>query len=446
VSAFICPFRVQTKLPLWVWIMKICMFTNTYLPHVGGVARSVSTFAEDLREAGHAVRIIAPTFAEKDRGPAEDVVRVPAFQNFNGSDFSVRIPVPGIIDDTIREFKADIIHSHHPFLLGDAALRAARTFDLPLVFTHHTLYENYTHYVPLDSKVLKRFVINLATQYANLCNQVIAPSTSVKNLLIERGVKSAVEVLPTGIDLEFFQNGDGGRFRQKHRIDRDTVVIGHVGRLAREKNLPFLARAVARYIKENPAACFVVAGRGDAEPDIREIFRENNIAERLIMPGNFTGNELADCYVAADIFVFASRSETQGLVLAEAMAASTPVIALSASGVDDVMRDEVNGIRLDADAFEEEFARVLAEALADRSRLEEWSRNALATARGFSREKSAARLADLYEKTISGSHYPHLTETDIFDSARLAIRTEWELLQEKAAAAVGSFSEDQPER
>ncbi|MDF1578988.1 MAG: glycosyltransferase, partial [Desulfobulbales bacterium] len=273
--------------------MKICMFTNTYLPHVGGVARSVSTFAEDLRKAGHSVLIVAPTFAAMDKEPAEDVVRVPAIQNFNGSDFSVRIPVPGIIDDTISAFRPDIIHSHHPFLLGDAALRVARSSDLPLVFTHHTLYENYTHYVPLDSRILKRFVINLATQYANLCNQVIAPSTSVGKLLLERGVKSPVEVLPTGIDLDFFKKGDGRRFREKHGIGQDTVVIGHVGRLAREKNLPLLATAVARYVREDARACFVVAGRGDAERSIRQVFRENNIEERLIMPGNFTGNELA---------------------------------------------------------------------------------------------------------------------------------------------------------
>jgi glycosyltransferase involved in cell wall biosynthesis len=426
--------------------MKICMFTNTYLPHVGGVARSVSTFAEDLRKAGHAVRIIAPAFPGMSKETTGDVVRVPAIQNFNGSDFSVRIPVPGIIDDTIREFKPDIIHSHHPFLLGDAALRTSRFYDLPLVFTHHTLYENYTHYVPLDSKTLKRFVINLATQYANLCNQVIAPSTSVRNLLLERGVKSPVEVLPTGIDLDFFSQGDGRRFRQKYAINADSIIIGHVGRLATEKNLPFLAAGVARYLKKNENACFVVAGKGDAEGYIREIFRENNIADRLVMPGNFTGNELADCYAAADIFVFASFSETQGLVLAEAMAASTPVIALSASGVNDVVKDKINGVKLPADISEAGFARALADALSDGQRLDCWSRNAFETAREFSGEKSAARLAALYEKTITGGHYPHVTEIDILDSVLLAIKTEWELLHEKTVAAVNSFSGERTER
>ncbi len=245
--------------------------------------------------------------------------------------------------------------------------------------------------------------------------------------------------------LDFFKKGDGAGFRRKHNIDEDAAVIAHVGRLAMEKNLPFLAGAAARYIKENDKACFLVAGEGEAEEVIRKIFREHNIESRLIMPGNFSGGELADCYGAADIFVFASHSETQGLVLAEAMAASTPVIALSASGVNDVMKDGVNGIKLAADTSEEEFAAALADALNDRPRLESWGHKALDTAREFSRQKSAAKLADLYEKVIVSGHYPHPKKIDIFDSALSAIQMEWDLFHEKAAAAVDSFSEDQPE-
>jgi glycosyltransferase involved in cell wall biosynthesis len=422
------------------------MFTNTYLPHVGGVARSVSTFAGDLRRKGHAVRIIAPTFPEIGEETDADIFRIPAIQNFNGSDFSVRLPVPGLVAEAVSEFNPDLIHSHHPFLLGDAALRTARSFDLPLVFTHHTLYENYTHYVPLDSVILKRFVINLATEYANLCNQVIAPSTSVRKLLIERGVKSPISVLPTGIDLEFFRQGDPARFRRNHGISADTMIIGHVGRLAPEKNLPFLALSVARCLERNEGACFVVAGKGDAEQDIRKIFRHRGIADRLIMPGIFTGNGLADFYAAMDLFVFASRSETQGLVLAEAMAASTPVIALSASGVDDVVKDGVNGVMLAAGASETEFAQAIAAALADRPRLESWGRGAGETAEEFSREKCVVKLLDLYQKSISGKRNPHDTEIDLLDSTLLAIKTEWELLQEKIAAAINSFSEDRAER
>ncbi len=425
--------------------MKISMFTNTYLPHVGGVARSVSTFAVELRRQGHLVQIIAPTFAEAPEETDAAVVRVPAIQHFNGSDFSVRIPLPGIIGEALFDFAPDIIHSHHPFLLGDAALRLARTMQLPLLFTHHTLYEQYTHYVPLDSPALKRFVIELATGYANLCNHVIAPSSSVKNLLRERGVKSDITVLATGIDIDLFSRGDGRRFRERHGITDRTKVIGHVGRLAREKNLPYLAEAVANAVKERDRSCFLVVGTGDAEQEIRDIINGHGCAEQLVMPGSLTGEQLADAYAAMDIFAFASHSETQGLVLAEAMAASTPVIALKASGVEDVARHDVNGLVLAADASTDEFARALLALLDDGDRLAALRRAARTTADEFSKENCTERLTELYRETIGNDHRPHHTDQDIIDSVLLAIKAEWELFQEKTKAAFTSFveSEDQ---
>lgn len=423
--------------------MNISMFTNTYLPHVGGVARSVSTFAAELREQGHLVQIIAPTFAETPEETDITVVRVPAIQHFNGSDFSVRIPLPGIIGEAISDFAPDIIHSHHPFLLGDAALRLARTMQLPLVFTHHTLYEQYTHYVPLDSPALKRFVIELATGYANLCNRVIAPSSSVKELLLERGVKSDVTVLATGIDMDFFSGGNGRRFREQHGITDRTKVIGHVGRLAVEKNLPYLAEAVANGVKERDRSCFLVVGAGDAEQEIRDIFHGQGCAEQLVMPGPLTGEQLADAYAAMDIFAFASRSETQGLVLAEAMAASTPVIALEASGVGDVVRHDVNGLVLAAETSTNEFARALLAMLDNSDRLATLRRAARTTAHEFSKENCTGRLTELYRETIADDHRPHDTDRDIIDSALLAIKAEWELFQKKTKAALTSLAESE---
>ncbi len=425
--------------------MKISMFTNTYLPHVGGVARSVSTFADELRNRGHRVQVIAPTFSDSPEKDDETIVRVPAIQHFNGSDFSVRIPLPGIISEALADFAPDIIHSHHPFLLGDAALRLARTMELPLVFTHHTLYEQYTHYVPLDSPALKRFVIELATGYANLCNRVIAPSSSVKELLLKRGVKSKVTVLATGIDIDLFSRGDGRQCRRRHGISDRTRIIGHVGRLAREKNLPYLAKAVTTVVKQREGVCFLVVGTGDAEQEIRTIFKERGCAEQLVMAGRLTGAQLADAYTAMDLFAFASRSETQGLVLAEAMAASTPVVALKASGVEDVVRHHVNGLVLGADSSPDDFAGALGALLDDSDQLASLRNEARITAPEFSKESCTDRLVDLYRETIGNGHRPHHTDRDFFDSVRLAIRAEWELFQEKTKAALTSLveSEDQ---
>ncbi|MDZ7642054.1 MAG: glycosyltransferase [Desulfurivibrio sp.] len=420
--------------------MKICMFTNTYLPHVGGVARSVSTFAADLRQAGQQVLVVAPTYEGEINDPADEshVLRVPAIQHFNGSDFSVYLPLPGLVADKLREFKPDIIHSHHPFLLGDVALRAARRQDLPIVFTHHTRYEQYTHYVPFDSEPLKRFVINLSTEYANLCSRVIAPSDGIKQLLAQRGVTTPVTVLPTGIDLELLGGGNRERWRQRYGIAADTRVIGHLGRLAQEKNLPFLAEAAAAYLQKDRQAVFVVAGNGEAEQEIREIFATADLGERLIMPGIQQKDELADCYAAMDLFVFASRSETQGLVLAEAMAAGVPVVAMQATGVDDVVEEGGNGRILPATSTAAEFAAAIEEALSP-ANLAAWSRRARQTASGFSRQHCAAELLALYGELVTEK--PPATGTDTLDGVRRKLKTEWELLQQKTAAVKHSLEE-----
>ena len=190
-----------------------------------------------------------------------DVMRIPAVQNFNGSRFSVVLPVAGLLTETISELQPDIVHSHHPYLLGMTALRVARFHKLPLVFTHHTRYEDYTHYVSGDSDTFT-LVTEMATQYANLCDQVFAPSESIAALLQDRGVTAPIAVVPTGIEEERFAHGNGQRFREAIGIPGDALVVGHLGRLAPEKNLEFLAEAVAAFLKTEPRAHFLVVGKG----------------------------------------------------------------------------------------------------------------------------------------------------------------------------------------
>jgi glycosyltransferase involved in cell wall biosynthesis len=426
--------------------MKICMFTNTYLPHVGGVARSVSAFVEDLRGLGHKVLVIAPTFSGVEAGEnrQEGSYRIPSIQEFNGSDFSVRLPAPYFLAEQIEAFGPELIHSHHPFLLGDTALRIARGGGLPLVFTHHTLYENYTHYVPFDSEAMKRFVINLATEYANLCEAVIAPSESVAEILRQRGVKQPVEVIPTGVDLDFFADGSGERCRRKLGIDREALVIGHVGRLAEEKNLPYLAEAVSMALKRQKQARALIAGSGDAREKIQRIFKQHRVDGRVTFStGTLKGTDLADAYRAMDLFVFASKSETQGLVLAEAMAAGVPVVALDASGVREVLADGRNGRMLEGEAAPENFAGAIVELLEDSEKRKRLGSAALETAERFSRRLAVKKLAEFYGRIIrqNGFHRIEEWETTGLENIQRALKTEWELLAEKFSAASRAFED-----
>ncbi len=425
--------------------MKILMFTNTYLPHVGGVARSVSTFARDLVHLGLEVAVVAPHFQgeDPDQNARVQVMRVPAIQNFNGSDFSVRLPIPFALSERIEAFNPDLIHSHHPFLLGDTAMRVARQRELPLVFTHHTMYEWYTHYVPFDSHGMKRFVINLSTQYANMCSAVVAPSQSIAQILRERGVYSKIQVIPTGINLDFFASGQAESVRQELGLRPETKIIGHVGRLAPEKNLDFLARAVSTAMQELPDSVFLLVGEGPSLKGIQTHFAQLGLTDRLLWLGKRSGQDLADAYAGMDVFAFASCTETQGLVLAEAMAASTPVVALDASGAREVVKDKKNGRLLPEQSTEQEFARALTEILSGEQSLELLRSKAQETARTFSRDTCARELHKLYQDLISARKVqPAQDPEDIlsWDILLRSLKTEWELISYKTQAVVNAVT------
>ena len=415
--------------------MKILMMTNTYTPHVGGVARSVDSFTRAFRKRGHRVLVVAPSF-ENQPHDEEDVVRVRAIQNFNGSDFSVALPFTGHLQSAVQAFAPDIVHSHHPFLIGAAAVRIAHLYDLPLVFTHHTRYEEYTHYAPGNSEALKRFINRLSTSYANLCEQVIAPSRGISRQLKERGVEAPIEVVPTGIDVERFQHGSGEGMRKALGIPEDAFVVGHVGRLASEKNLRFLADAVAAFLTERRDAYFLLVGSGPSENELRAVFRAAGVERRLVMTGALDHPLLASAYQAMDVFAFASQTETQGLVLTEAMAASLPVIALSGPGADDVVEDMVNGRLLPADATANDFAAALATS-AGLSEHDRESRRAAAfkTAERFALSTCADKALGLYANLAGEHHAPRPHAYNVWTTAQRLIEAEWDVLKGMAEAA-----------
>lgn len=419
--------------------MRIVMFTNTYLPHVGGVARSVSTLEEELRRRGHQVWVVAPEF-EDATDSTSHVLRVPAVQRFNGSDFSFSIPQPGLVADFIQDVQPHIVHSHHPFLLGDTALRVGWTQRLPVVFTHHTLYEQYTHYVPLDSDALKRVVVQMVTEYANLCSHVVAPSQSIAEMLVQRGVTTPTTVIPTGIDMEQFGSGDSAAFRQRFHIPAETLVVGHVGRLAGEKNLAYLARAVGRFLSQRPDAVFVVVGTGEEAELVENTIGQLVDPARVVMTGSLTGPDLLDAYAAMDVFVFSSQSETQGMVLVEAMAARAPVVAIDGPGVRDVLHGG-NGRLLPADASEDEFANALHELTRDKQSLRQLGESARESVTEYGLAACADRMLALYEDLVARSRQAESVDLDPWDQLRRRLTIEWNLLVEKTTALSAALVE-----
>lgn len=415
--------------------MNIVLFSNTFTPHVGGVARSVESFMTEYRRRGHRVLVVAPDYPDL---PAEevDVVRIPAIQKFNASDFSFALPVPIGLTEILEDFEPDVIHAQHPFLLGNTALRFARYFGRPLVFTHHTLYEQYTHYVPGDLPLFKRFIIELGTRYANLCDQVFAPSESIRDILARRGVTAPIKVVPTGVWIENFAQGDGAGFRAAHGIDPRTFVAGHLGRLAPEKNLGFLAESMVEFLRAHENACFLVVGAGPSEEDIEGIFEAARLRHRLVMAGVLQGQALADALNAMDLFAFASKSETQGMVLTEAMAAGLPVVALDAPGAREVVKDRYNGRLLREEtpaAFRDALDWVAAQPPEEMERLVGAAR---ATAGEFSMQRSAEKALKCYELLRENRRLPEMPREAIsgWEQVIARLKAEWDIIKNVSQA------------
>ncbi|MGH8553033.1 MAG: glycosyltransferase, partial [Methylococcales bacterium] len=373
-----------------------------------------------------------------------DVVRFPAIQHFNGTEFSLPMPLPGRGSVELKRFEPDIVHSHHPFALGGTAVRIAAMRGVPLIFTHHTMYEKYTHYLPGDSMRMKRYVVNLVTGYCNFCDAVIAPSESVADLLRKRGVDTPITVIPTGVNTRFFRSGAGERFRKKHRIPAEAFVVGHVGRMATEKNLDFLARAVATFLKNNGTAYFVLVGEGPMTREISLVLEETKVADRFCPAGLLEGEDLSDAYKAMDAFAFSSHTETQGMVLAEAMAAGVPVVALDASGVREVVRDGVNG-RLLTGADISQFAAALEWVAAlspDRKKLIQDGVDR--TSLQFDISRTANKALDLY-RTMITELARKKAPTSMLALTRRGLQSEWRIMSNIAKAA-GSFVLPQRDR
>ncbi len=420
--------------------MRIVMFTNTYAPHVGGVARSVRTLADGLERRGHAVLIVAPDFG----APAEDeerLFRVPAIQRFNGSDFALPAPFSTALRQRIEGFAPELVHAHHPFLLGGTALRVAEARGLPILYTAHTRYDLYDHYLGLDWALARRLARRLVAGYCNLCDAVIAPSASTAAILREWGVSRPLHVIPTPLGLPVAPPEAGAAMRRRLAIPEDAPLIGHAGRLAPEKNLAFLARALAGALAARPAAHALIVGDGPMAGPMRAILAEAGVAGRVHMPGVLRGEVLAAAYAAMDVFAFSSHTETQGLVLIEAMAAGVPVVALDAPGSREALEGGRGGRLLAADATAAQLAEALLAVIdappAERARL---AAEARARAAAYAEPRVMARLLALY-RALAGERPRAPRDPDPIDEIRRALAAQWKLLTSATGALGDAVSE-----
>jgi len=381
--------------------LRIAFFTNYYHPVVNGVVRSVASFREILTKQGHIVFVFAQADNEyKDEEPF--IFRYPSLSLPLQMDIAAVIPVSSFVDQLLPALKLDIIHTHHPILLGQTAANKAADLNVPLVFTFHTQYWEYTHYIPFPQEVIQEFLRNAIHNWLKIfmqkCQHIVIPSESIKEILIrDYGLEDRYTVIPTGTDLQPFLRADGKTLRQSKGWQDDKVLIS-IGRLAPEKNWETLLRAAAQVYAQHPTLRLVLIGDGPDKQRLELLAADLGIAERVTFTGQVPFDEIPAYLKAADMFGFASVTETQGLVTIEAMAAGLPVAAVDGSGSHDIVDHGKDGFLVENDP--NALASAINKMLSNPQQMKQFSVKALKKARTFDADRLGRQMVKVYEQAI----------------------------------------------
>jgi 1,2-diacylglycerol 3-alpha-glucosyltransferase len=320
--------------------MNILFISDVFFPRVNGVSTSINTFASELRALGHQVTLIAPSYTDEDK-QEEWIVRVPSHKiYFDPEDRLMNFGKLKALLPWIRDKHFDVIHIHTPFTAHYVGIHFGKKLDIPVVETYHTFFEDYLHhYLPFIPQFISRKLARtISRRQCNAVDGIVSPSKPMLDVLKQYGIKTPAEVVATGLDESSFANVDGEHFRMSHDIPLTQPMLLFVGRVAHEKNIGFLLEMHVELIKNHPDALLVITGEGPAEESIKHSIEKLGISNKVRMIGYLDrGHELIACYKAADIFVFASKSETQGLVLLEAMAQGTAVVAIAELGTKSIL-------------------------------------------------------------------------------------------------------------
>jgi len=386
--------------------VRVLFVSDVYFPRVNGVSTSIRTFREDLSGCGVETLLVAPNY-----GTASSAGGTPTCQDDDQDVLRVAAArVPGDPEDRRMRWRdltrtlsqlprghVDVVHIHTPFVAHYAASRFARRAGTPCVATYHTFFEEYLHhYVPVLPRRIGRFLARSFTR--SQCDDVqalIAPSDPMRDILVAYGVTTPIHVVPTGLPADRFLPGDAARFRAQANLPADRPLVTYIGRVAHEKNIEFLVKVFVEVRKAVPRAILVIAGEGPARESLRHLASRLGLEQDVYFAGYLDRNTaLLDCYAAADVFVFASRTETQGLVLLEAMAQGAPVVSTAELGTRSILKAGCGALIVEeqVDVFATQVARVLQ----DGGLRQDLSARGRAYARSWSSAVMARRLADIY--------------------------------------------------
>ena len=378
--------------------MRVLMISDVYFPRINGVSTSIQTFRRGLHAAGHETLLIAPEYPVGDAGADGEIIRIPS--RYLPRDPEDRLMKAGAIrrlTSRLGKRNFDLVHIQTPFVAHYQGLRLARALRLPVIESYHTYFEEYLHhYVPLTPRFLMRFIARRFTvSQCNALDALVVPSPAMRRALEDYGVRCPMHIIPTGMDMVRFAGGDGARFRAQLGIAPTAPTLVHVGRIAHEKNIDFLLRMFARVAGRRADAVLIVAGEGPALNHCKSYVASLGLAGRARFVGYLSREkELLDCYRAGDLFVFSSKTETQGLVLLEAMALGVPVVSTAHMGTADIVNPQRGAVVAPDD--EEGFAAIVLGLLAAPERRAAMSEAGRRYAGEWSAQAMTERLAGLY--------------------------------------------------
>jgi glycosyltransferase involved in cell wall biosynthesis len=384
--------------------MHVLMLSDVYFPRINGVSTSIATFRGSLALQGIRCTLVVPEYGHTGTSASDDadVRRVPAWTV--PLDPEDRLMRKGVLRSTLEALDPrsfDLVHVQTPFRAHGVGIEYARRHGLPVVETYHTHFEEYFHhYLPwMPAPMLRNLARSISRRQCNAVDLVISPSPAMRGVLRSYGVTRPIEVLPTGLDLSLFEAGDGRRFRRDHGIAPERPVLVVVSRVAHEKNIDFLIEVVDRMRLELPQILLIIAGEGPASEHLKQLVYRRALGGHVMFVGYLNRQgALQDCYRAGDIFVFASRSETQGLVLLEALALGVPVVALAEMGTREIVLPQRGSITAPDDPAQ--FAAMTTALLRDRERLQGMATEARVFAREWASDSIALRMREIYSALV----------------------------------------------
>ena len=378
--------------------MRIGIYTNCYFPIVNGVVGTVNLLRKGFLELGHEAYVFAPD-VDRYQDDEEGVFRYPSINLTSKIKYPVALPFSSSLKKQAVKLNFDLIHVHHPFVLGPLALKFGRKEGISVTYTFHTQYELYSHYIPLPKGVVAWSAKRQVCNFCQAVDQVTTPAASAQQILLDYGVTTSIKVIPNPIDLGRFRNASRVRIRAKYGLNEEKLLI-NVGRVSPEKNLNLLLDSfkLMQEKTNTKQLKLMIVGDGPNLESLKEQARRLKIEAQVIFTGMVAPTEIPDFLKAADLFIMTSFSEVKPLAQLEALASGLPVVSVAAIGANDTISNGENGLLVEGDVSE--ISKAVLGLVFNENRMKNFCKKALLTADEYSYLKISKQYLDLFEKLI----------------------------------------------